>query len=687
MAKRSKTAPRSAPKAGSVPAKPTKSAPVASNGGVRGGLSTVGYLLVWGVVLAVPLVLSPTAVDSFRLPKRMFGEWLGLASLLAFALAAALAPAWQRLVGEAAARAARPAWWRGAFAAVAPLTLVATLGLLVTDHPEHVHSALVDLWIGVACLVGWSLALDSDRFERLLAGLGLPGVLLSVLAILQYHDIYRPFAFSRGEEAARLGVTSLAGNTGDLAAFLVLPVLVAQWRLAGGGRRKRGGRGRQILWAVLLAVCLYALALTQTLTALAAVGAGSALFWLARLPRRKALAAAGGAAVLAVVLVLSVAPLRHRVTAGVDAFEGGRINQALSGRLDGWRAAWWMLEQHPLLGVGQGAYRAEFSPAKLALIERGVPFYRGHVDPFFANAHNEILEAGAEWGLAGWLALAWGLWCLGRAVVRGFGPRSGDGVRDGPALAELAELAGLADRSLAWGALAALAVLSIGQFPFRIALVAFPALLLMAWIFHRARQRALAEALTVWQDDETADAAETGSEAAGSSVVSSGGGLGRSLCWGAAVLLGLALVWQTGQVRDRIGASKRLRVVDAVTAKAVSSGGRVPPQLIGGSIRLLHQAERLDPSNVAIETALAGQYLLADRPQRAEEAFRQALALEPRPEIYLNLARTLLTKGDRKAAIQAYENAVRLAPRLIQQVPGTMRPAIRRATRPPADGS
>jgi len=635
---------------------------------VAGVASGVGLVLVWVLILAVPVVLAPTAVDSFRLPKRMLGEWLGLASLLMFALSAALARGGSGAGGDEPEAGALPPWRRGAFVAAAPLTLVATLGLLFSGHPEHVRAALPDLWIGIACLVGWSLALGSGRLERLLAGLAIPGALLAGLAILQFHDLYRPFAFTRGEETARLGVTSLAGNAGDLAAFLVLPVLIAQWRLAeqgAGGSRGSGsgkGWGGAALWSGLLLLSLYGLAATQTLTALAAALAGSGLFWLLRLPRRRALAAAGTAAVLAVVLVVGVTPLRSRAAAGLEAVREGRINQAVSGRLDGWRAAWWMVEEHPVIGVGQGAYRAEFAPAKLALIERGVPFYRGHVDPFFINAHNDLLEAGAEWGILGWLALAWGLWALARAVRRGFGPRPDGGEADRPDGAAPGLRRRRSDRALAVGALAGLGVLALGQFPFRIALVAFPALLVMAWVFRRA-------------DERTPDEA---SEPTG--AVS--GRYGRPLAWAVAVLLVVALVWQTGRWSDRLAASKRLRVVEAVTDRAVAAGGEVPSRVIGGSVRLLREAQRLDPSDVAIEAALAGQYLLAGTPLRAEEALRQALALEPRPEIYLNLGRVLLTNGDREAALEAFENAVHLAPRLLRKVPATLRPTVRRATWP-----
>jgi O-antigen ligase len=223
-----------------------------------------------------------------------------------------------------------------------------------------------------------------------------------------------------------------------------------------------------------LGVCLYALAVSQTLAALAALGLASLFLWVSRLPRRQAALLFGGGAALALVLVLAVAPLRTRVVAKVNQAVQGDWNGVLTGRLDGWRAAVWMLREHPWTGVGQGAFRPEFVPAKLALLDRGVEFYPSQLTPVFANAHNEILEAGADWGLPGLLALAWALWVLFTAVRGSRGQAPGG------------------ERALAAAGVAALAVLSLAHFPFRIALVGYPAIVFLAWVL-RPREEGAAE--------------------------------------------------------------------------------------------------------------------------------------------------------------------------------------------------
>lgn len=428
-----------------------------------------GVLLLWLLILVAPFVIVVTAADAFRLPKLMAFEWGGLASLLAFALAAALAPA-----GEITNGGAAPSiWLHPAAIAVAPLLAIATLGLATSDHPEHTRAALVDLWIGAACLVGWSAALDRGRLGRLLAGLAIPGSLMAVLAILQFHGGYRPLQFTGGEEGARLGVTSLAGNAGDLASFLVIPGMIAQWGLqralaAGAARRPL----KVSLWAGALLLALWALAATQTVTAILALVVATALFWAIVLPRRRALPAAAAVVVLAVLLVAAVPALRQRAERVGGAVAAGEWNAALTGRLDGWYAALWMAREHPLTGVGHGAYRAEFATAKLDLLADGVDLYRSHADPFFANAHNDLLEAVAEWGLPGALALLWALGVLGWSMRRA-GEAAGVGVAR-------------PDHALAVALATALLVLALGQFPFHVALVAYPALIALAWIFSGA---------------------------------------------------------------------------------------------------------------------------------------------------------------------------------------------------------
>lgn len=408
----------------------------------------LGLLMLWLLVLVTPLLISPSAKEAFRLLKGLASGWLALASLFFFA--------WE--VRQAGTIRWSDLWRRPAVRVVLPVLVVATASFAASSHPFHVRAGLADLWIGAAALVGWSLALEPRRLQRLLLGLLVPASLLALLGIVQFHGIFQPLQFTGISYDPRLAVTSLAGNPGDLGAYLVLPGLIAQWAVF----RRRGWT--RILAGVALALCLYAVVLTQTLAALAALVVGSALLWALLLPRRQAALLFGGGAALALVLALAVAPLRVRIAAKAEQALSGDWNSVLTGRLDGWRAALWMVREHPWTGVGHGAYRPEYVPATNALLDRGVQMYPLHIQPVFANAHNEFLEAVADWGLLGIVALAWGLWVLVASLRRA--PKD-------------------EGQALAWAGVAALAVLSFVYFPFRIALLAFPALLFLSWVFRR----------------------------------------------------------------------------------------------------------------------------------------------------------------------------------------------------------
>ena len=390
--------------------------------------------------LALPtLVVVPQALDAFRLPQRMLAEWLALASLVALSLTR----------GRSAGAPGAALWRQPGAAAVAPLLLVAAAGLLTTAHRVHVAEALVDLGIGAAALAGWAWGFSAPRLRRLLDVAALAALPTASIAVLQAHHLWQPVLFAVDPGGERLEITSMAGNPGDLAALLVLPALVCQANLV-----RVAGRWRWA-WLAALLVNVYALAATRTLTSLAALAAGSALLWLLALPpRRAALATAAAVAGLA-LLVAAVPPLRERVLAQGEVVRRGDLDALLTGRLDGWRVAARLLAEHPLAGVGHGAYRAEFLRTKLAMASEGQTFFVGHQRPSFANVHNEYLETAAELGWPGLLALAWGVALLVLAARRGWRARERH------------------DAALGWAGLGAIAVLALAYFPFRLGPVAF----------------------------------------------------------------------------------------------------------------------------------------------------------------------------------------------------------------------
>ncbi len=134
-----------------------------------------------------------------------------------------------------------------------------------------------------------------------------------------------------------------------------------------------------------------------------------------------------------------------------------------------------------------------------------------------------------------------------------------------------------------------------------------------------------------------------------------------------------ALEWQTQRVRDRLEAGRLLAQVEARTQAALARR-RAPSTMFGEHLAMLERARALDPLEIGVPIARGAQYLLLRRPEEAIAAYREAAALEPRPEIDINLGRALMMQGDMAAARRAFARAVRLNPALAAEIPPEARP-------------
>jgi tetratricopeptide (TPR) repeat protein len=146
----------------------------------------------------------------------------------------------------------------------------------------------------------------------------------------------------------------------------------------------------------------------------------------------------------------------------------------------------------------------------------------------------------------------------------------------------------------------------------------------------------------------------------------------KRLVWVVIPLLALALLAQTGRMRDRLLASRMLRQVELLSMAAISRG-TMPRGLVPANLEMLRRAAALDRTEVGIPVARGTQYLILHNADQAAAAYRDALKLEPRPEVHLNLGRALLMAGDREGARREFQLAVRLDPHLDSMVAAEMR--------------
>lgn len=605
--------------------KPTQ--PVAgSSSGKQSTWSSLGVLALWALILVTPLIFNPLLTDNFRLPKLMFSE---VAALLSVAFLVTRFP--RRPLQE---------WLRLPFVQLLGATLVVVaLSALASEHSSRVVAVLPSFGIGLVALVVWAVCLTDRERRALLTGLTAMGTLVAFLGILQYHEIASPFDF-QGQVSDRLAMTSLAGGAFDLAGYLLLPILLVQAHLA-----QAKTRGRRVLVGSALVVMLYALALSQTLTVVLAVLVGLALFWWLYLGPKVAWPYLAGLVAVGLLAVAIITPLRSRVLAVAEDLGAGRFNEMLSGRLDGWKAAGWMFQQNPLLGVGPGAYRSEFGDAKLALVEGGSEFFAYHRSSYFVNAHNDCLELAAELGFPGFALLLWASWLLVQRL-RAKWAQEPQGIASSMAIAGV----------VGW------ALLSLGNFPWHVALMAYPALLWLSGIFGEPGEGNAPEAAP---------------------------SVHPRWIWALCALLVLGAVLRGHhwlQVsRARAAAIAAERTVNSALSQGVS---HLPARILLDSLGVLERSLEVEPSNIESQVTLAGHLFLMRRFEAAEQAYLRAAELEQRAEIYANLVRVALALGDAERATGYAKKAMRLDVQLKEPLLDILRQhAERTAPRPVSTGA
>ncbi len=280
---------------------------------------------------------------------------------------------------------AAPGAWPAAL-----LALLVPVTLWVTPLPEVTRPAVYQLLAGMAlyfAIVNWTISRSRLRWVLLAAITG--GLLLALVSVLTVKwfsgtkllfipvDLYKHLPATVSDP---VHPNVMAG-----ALVLLLPIALAQL-VFPGPRLPRHER----LVAGLAALAMAAvLVLTKSRGGLVAFAATLAVLCVLRWRR-------GWLAIAAATLAAGAGTWRIGVPRIVEALSATQTVGGLSGRLEVWSRAIYMLQDFPFTGIGMGTFKQ--------VANAMYPFFLAGPDADISHAHNLFLEVGVDLGLPGLIA-------------------------------------------------------------------------------------------------------------------------------------------------------------------------------------------------------------------------------------------------------------------------------------------
>jgi O-antigen ligase len=290
--------------------------------------------------------------------------------------------------GRAAMHVGRPLVWAGAYALWALASGIWTTSLAGTTYQ------LLSLSIGLVYMLAFASMVESDRdLEHVLYVLGLAAVVFGVISWLAFSGKIYLAGATQGGRAQ--------GETGDPSTFAAYELLVLPLMLVLVARAERRWLRRGLSFAVLILIGSILVSLSRGgLIALAVL-----LLLLVLLPARVLFRSrrSKATALLLVALGTAAVSLRYSdmLTRRVETIvgKGPQGTQRGSGRLNLWLGARTTIDEHPLFGIGYGAFPYASNDAMLRTpgVDLEGYYFRNPGQP----VHNSYLEAWAELGVFG----------------------------------------------------------------------------------------------------------------------------------------------------------------------------------------------------------------------------------------------------------------------------------------------
>lgn len=335
----------------------------------------------------VPLLITPSAYDPYRLPKEMLMRAIGIAIVAIVAMRIVI-------VGVPAL-----GWRKDAFPRFVALAVGWAAVCAVFSRNRLISAwALIDV-VAYAAIVLVIYAFGRGRW-RAAVQVMLAAAVLNALSCILARFGASGFAFATWQGRS----IGLLGSANDIGGYLALMIVVAAAMAMSDAKRRW-------VYAAITALLIAGLAMTQTLGAIAAtIAAGIAMTFL--VSRRRAAVTLGAIVLISLGIAAAFTPLRLRLTSAWTIAKTGDIDAIFPGRATAFLSALDMVKDRPVTGVGPGCFGFEYFPHKLRVeINHPLLMMSGTRTQNFGEVHNDHLQMLAQTGVPGYLlfltAVAW----------------------------------------------------------------------------------------------------------------------------------------------------------------------------------------------------------------------------------------------------------------------------------------
>ena len=369
-------------------------------------LITLGYLwgLVWVAVkrprwlpavllVTIPLEVSKEFIPAYSLAERVAGYNVSILDFFRFAQVAICLRWLSDLRQSRTLATGKLRVWRrfkGDALLCLPILLLGVY-LLSTAFSIAPGHSLVETIRLVSLLVTFYFAVAYVRDEKDLQRLGYTlitvGSILGLIAIWEYFTAYFFFSATPAVVINRRSNATFA-DPNILGRFLVVTFLFAVAEL----ERRTAWKERLL---PLLAIFLQgaALGITGSRGAILALAVSTVIF-VALIPRRKVTLSA---LVLMVLAIIAAAVLNPVIMARFESLRTGLLSASGGIREYLWRSGIAMVRDHPLLGVGVGAFGLAFTTI--------YPYFNPYSTFYVSLSHTAVLTVLAETGFLGFTVL------------------------------------------------------------------------------------------------------------------------------------------------------------------------------------------------------------------------------------------------------------------------------------------